>query len=378
MKIVIAPDSFKESLSAEQAAQAIARGFAHVFPDAQYVCVPVADGGEGTVAALLAAREGQWMRAVVEDPLGRPVTVRYGLLPDGTAVMEMAEASGLHLLKAQERNPLHTSTYGTGQMIAAVIGQGAKRIIIGIGGSATNDGGAGMAQALGFRLLDKNGNELPRGGQALATLARIEAPPALPVAVTVACDVSNPLCGERGASAVFGPQKGATAEMVAELDAALAHFADILEKQGYAEKARHAPGSGAAGGLGYGLRTLLDARLMPGVDMVLEAAQLAGKIHEADLVITGEGKMDGQTAFGKVPLGVLELARRHDIPVIAIAGSVGADIGNLHEHGFTAIFPSIARVAPLADVLASGAENLERTARQVAAVWQLGRQTRNT
>ena len=371
MKIVIAPDSFKESLSAIDAAHAIQRGFASHFPDADYYLVPMADGGEGTVAALLAARGGQWQSVSVEDPLGRPITARYGLLPDGSAVMEMAEASGLHLLSAEERNPLITSTYGTGQMIADAISKGARHIILGIGGSATNDAGAGMAQALGFRLLDANGNELPRGGQALAQLAHVDAPPPLPVTLTVACDVNNPLCGERGASAIFGPQKGATPAIVAELDSALAHFAAILLKQGYADE-RDSAGSGAAGGLGYGLRTLLGAELRPGIDIVIEAAQLADLLHHASLVLTGEGKMDGQTAFGKVPLGVLNAAKVHNIPVIGLAGSVGADIDKLNELGFTAIFPSIARPAPLANILADAEENLERTARQVAAVWKLG------
>ena len=240
--------------------------------------------------------------------------------------------------------------------------------------SATNDGGAGMAQALGFRFLDSNGQELPRGGQALARLARVEAPDALPIPVTVACDVNNPLCGEQSASAIFGPQKGATPDMVAELDAALAHYAAILFAQGYPDE-RDTAGSGAAGGLGYGLRTLLGAALNPGVEIVIAAAQLADAIRHADLVLTGEGKMDGQTAFGKVPLGVLQQAKAQQVPVIALAGSVGADIGKLNEHGFAAIFPSIARPAPLANILADADANLERTAQQVAAVWQLGWQS---
>lgn len=372
MKIVIAPDSFKESLSAHEAAQAIARGFAQVFPDADYVCVPMADGGEGTAAALLAAGGGQWRETTVEDPLGRPITARYALLPDGTAVMETAAASGLHLLANDERNPLLTSTYGTGQMMADAVAHGAGHIIIGIGGSATNDAGAGMAQALGFRLQDAQGRDLPRGGQALAHLAQISAPADFPAQVTVACDVNNPLCGENGASAVFGAQKGATPAMIGTLNAALARFADVLEAHGYAIGARDAPGSGAAGGLGYALRTLLRARLLPGVEMVMQAAQLAEKIADADLVITGEGKMDGQTAFGKVPLGVLTLAKRRNIPVIALAGSVGEDIAQLQQHGFAAIFPSIARLAPADEIFARAAENLERTACQVAAIWQLG------
>ncbi len=374
MKIVIAPDSFKESLTAPQAATAIRRGFAEVFPEADYVCVPMADGGEGTTEALVAARDGRWVETVVQDPLGQPVSARYGLLPDGTAVMEMAAASGLHWVAPHERNPLLTSSYGTGQMMADALSRGVRHILLGIGGSATNDGGAGMAQALGIRLLDQEGRPLPPGGGALSRLAAVDDSGRLPqladCRITVACDVNNPLCGSQGASAVFGPQKGATPDQVAQLDQALAHYADVLHAHGLPD-CRDEAGSGAAGGLGFGLRALLGAQLQRGVDWVLAASDLAARLEGADLVITGEGRMDGQTAFGKVPLGVLQLARERGIPVIGLAGSIGEGVDDLLAQGFTAILPTVPRAATLAEVLAEAESNLSRTARQVAALWRL-------
>lgn len=375
MKIVIAPDSFKESLSAADAAAAICRGFTQVLPDAEYVCVPMADGGEGTAAALVAACAGQWVEVVVDDPLGRKITARYGLLPDGSAVMEMAEAAGLHLLLPEERNPLLASSFGVGQMMADALKRGVRHIILGIGGSATNDGGAGMAMALGWQFLDERNQPLPRGGAALADLAQVVATPLPELAdcrITVACDVNNPLTGAQGASAVFAPQKGADAAMVAHLDGALSHYADVLVAAGLPD-CRAAAGSGAAGGLGFGLQALLGAELVAGVEMVMDAAGLAEKLAGADLVITGEGRMDGQTAFGKVPLGVAKLAAAAGVPVVGLAGSVGADVAQLHKHGFVAILPTVAQAASLAEVLASANENVARTAQQVAALWALGR-----
>lgn len=371
MKIVIAVDSFKESLSAPEACAAIQRGFAQMVP-AQYQCVPMADGGEGTTAALVAACGGEWVSVLVSDPLGRLVNAKYGILPNGTAVMEMAEAAGLHLLTPAERNPMKTSTYGVGEMIADALSRGVKRIILGIGGSATNDGGAGMAQALGFRLMDKAGRELPRGGAALRYLAAVDTSGSLKslsqCEIVAACDVVNPLCGDTGASAVFGKQKGANIQMIRELDTALSNFADILAKKG--TDFRDEAGSGAAGGLGFGLRALLGAQLRSGIEIVLEATDLHNKMAGADLVITGEGCMDGQTAFGKVPMGVLEVAKSHGVPVVGIAGSV-ADVEALYTMGFAAVFPSIDRVASLPEVLGNAAQNVERTARNVAAMWVL-------
>lgn len=373
MKIVIAADSFKESLTAPQACAAIQRGFEHIIPHAQYIQVPMADGGEGTTAALVSACGGEWVQVRVSDPLGRIVTAKYGILPNGTAVMEMAEAAGLHLLTPPERNPMKASTYGVGEMIADALNRGIHKIILGIGGSATNDGGAGMAQALGFRLLDKAGRDLPRGGAALRYLAAIDATHTLPdlkhCQIVAACDVTNPLCGDTGATAVFAKQKGATVQMLRELDTALSNFADVIARDG-TEDFRDEAGSGAAGGLGFGLRALLGAELRSGIDIVLEATALADKIAGADLVITGEGCMDGQTAMGKVPLGVLSTAKLHDVPVVALSGSV-ADVEILYEMGFAAVLPSIDRVATLPEILANAEYNVERTARAMAAMWML-------
>lgn len=376
MKIVIAPDSFKESLTAEQVCAAVERGFRAVLPDAEYCRIPMADGGEGTTEALLSACGGERVCLPVADPLGRTVEAAYARLPDGTAVMEMAQAAGLHLLLPHERNPLHTSTFGVGQMLRHALENGARRIILGIGGSATNDGGAGMAQALGFRLLDENGAELPRGGAALRRLAAIDTSGSLPALrecrLSAACDVDNPLCGERGASAVFAPQKGADAAMVAELDAALTHFADVAARQ-YGGDRRDEAGSGAAGGLGFGLRVLLGADLCAGVELVMAANGLADKIAGADLVVTGEGRMDGQTLFGKVPLGVLRAAQAYGVPVLGLAGSVGQGAEALNEHGFAAVLPCIDRAADLPDLLVRAAWNIERTARQAAGLWASAR-----
>ena len=376
MNLVIALDSYKESLSAADACAAVARGFRAIYPHADCRILPMADGGEGTTAALVAARGGDWQNITVHDPLGRAITACYGRLPDGSAVMEMAEAAGLHRLTPSERNPRHTSTYGVGEMLCHALDHGSRHIILGIGGSATNDGGAGMLQALGAHLYDANGHELPRGGAALARLHHADFSglhPALQtVTLDVACDVNNPLCGTNGASAIFGPQKGADAAAVAELDAALAHYAAVLTASGLPDQ-REQPGAGAAGGLGYAL-ALLGARLTSGIGLVMQAAGLAAALQDADLVITGEGRLDGQTRLGKVPLGVLRLAQQHGVPVIAIAGVLGAGAETLTDEGFTAIFPSIAALAPLDKTLAQGGENLERTARQIAAVLALGGQ----
>lgn len=373
MKIVIAPDSFKECLRATEVAHAIARGWQCV--DNQAICelVPMADGGEGTTEALVAACNGQWREISVQDPLGRTIQAHYGWLPDEIAVIEMAQAAGLALLTPSERNPLITSTFGVGQMLADALQNGARKIILGIGGSATNDGGAGLAQALGIRLLDAQGRDLPHGGAALSQLAHIDDAGSLhhlhECEIIVACDVVNPLCGETGAAAVFAPQKGATPAMVAELDAALTHFADQVA-QHTGEDFRNHAGSGAAGGLGFGLRSLLGAQLQSGIDIVLHATQLSDKIAHADLVITGEGRMDAQTAFGKVPLGVLRVAQTHNIPVIGIAGSV-SHVHELNDLGFAAVLPTIARAGSLHEIIAEAETNIENTATQIARLWQI-------
>lgn len=326
MKIIIAPDSFKESLSALEAADAIERGFKSVFPGADYRKLPMADGGEGTVQSLVDATNGWIKEQVVTGPLGEPVKAFFGMMGDGTtAVIEMAAASGLHLVPVEKRNPLITTTRGTGELIAAAIDAGAERLIIGIGGSATNDGGAGMIQALGGRLLDDSGREIGPGGGALSQLASIDVSRLdsrlRTVKIEVACDVDNPLTGARGASAVFGPQKGATDDMVRVLDQHLTHFADVAEKA-LGTTYRETEGAGAAGGLGWSLLAFLHADLKRGIDIVLEAVDFENEVQDADLVITGEGRIDSQTIYGKTPIGVAKAAKSYDVPVIGIAGSV--------------------------------------------------------
>ncbi|MGL5391584.1 MAG: glycerate kinase family protein, partial [Shewanella sp.] len=289
--------------------------------------------------------------------------------------IEMASASGLHHVSRELRNPLLTSSYGTGELINDALNRGIQHIILGLGGSATNDGGAGMAQALGILLLDKQGNSLPAGGAALAKLAQIDMTHAHPRLSTctfeVACDVDNPLCGARGASAVFGPQKGATPAMVATLDAALCHYADVLA-QARGHDLRHHPGAGAAGGMGFGVLAFLPAKLKPGIDIVLQTVGFAGKIRGADLVITGEGRIDGQTIGGKTPMGVLKQAQLQGIPTIAIAGCLGEHASAILHHGMRAIFPIIPALGPLDDVLANASHNLQRSARNIAALIALG------
>lgn len=338
MKVIIAVDSFKGSLSSMEAARAITAGIHRVFPEAGVIGVPVADGGEGTVQALVAATGGEMVSARVTGPLGDPVEAVFGLLPDGTAVLEMSAASGLTLVPEERRDPGSATTFGTGQMIRAALDKGAGKIIIGIGGSATNDCGAGMAQALGVRLLDEGGRDLDLGGRSLDRLVRIDMSGLDPrigkTPILVACDVQNPLCGPGGASAVYGPQKGATPEMVKKLDANLRHFAGRIKDQLGIDVAG-IPGSGAAGGLGAGLMAFTGAELRPGIDMVLEAVNIDGLLDQADLVITGEGQIDGQSALGKVPSGVAARAATHNLPVIAIVGGIGPGSERLYEMGIT-------------------------------------------
>jgi len=325
-RVVVAPQSFKGSADAVAVASAIARGVRRALPDASVEEMPLADGGEGTVRALVRATKGTLRAARVRDPLLREIRAEWGVLGDGTtAIVEMAAASGLPLLTALERDPRITSTRGTGELILAAAASGAHRIVIGIGGSATNDGGAGMARAIGYRFFDAEGNDLPEGGAALASLARIDGqtdPRLVRPAIEVACDVRNPLLGPEGASAIYGPQKGATPEVVAELDRALARYADVIE--GFVGRSiRDVPGSGAAGGLGAGLLAFLDARRVSGADLVLRAVDFTKHQKGAGLVITGEGRIDRQSGFGKLTGAVAAAARRAGIPVAGVAGSVG-------------------------------------------------------
>ena len=380
-KIVIAPDSYKESLSALEVAQAIAAGFRQVFPAAEYVLVPVADGGEGTVDAMVAATGGHKEVVAVRGPLGEPVEAFYGLTGDGaTAVIEMAAASGLALVPPDRRNPLVTTSRGTGELIRAALDAGARRFILGIGGSATNDGGVGMVQALGARLLDAQGRELGPGGGALADLDRIDVcaldPRLRECRIEVACDVDNPLTGARGASAVFGPQKGASAEMVQALDANLARLARIVERDlGVAVEA--VPGAGAAGGMGAAMLAFFSATLKPGIEIVTAAVDLDTHVRDADLVITGEGRIDFQTVHGKTPIGVARVAKRHGKPVIGIAGSLGAEVGVVHAHGIDAVFSVLGKPCTLDEALRDAAANVQLTARNVATVLRLGSAARS-
>ena len=391
MKVAIAIDSFKGSLSSVAAGNAAAEGVKRVFPNAECMVRPLADGGEGTVDALVAGLGGELKRVTVTGPAGKPVNAKYGLLPDGVAVMEMAEAAGITLVSGEEKNPLFTTTYGVGEMILDAMKNGAKKFVIGIGGSATNDGGAGMLQALGFRLLDAEGHDIPRGGAALAKLARIEAKAkgegeqwnVSSCSFRIACDVKNPLCGPNGASAVFGPQKGATPEMVRDLDSALAHVAEIAGKSkvlGEGEQggvdaivrlrpspSPDTPGAGAAGGLGFGFRAFLGAELVPGVDLILSETHLEDFIRDADIVVTGEGRLDGQTVMGKAPIGVARLAKRYGKRVLAFSGILGDGVEAVNDAGIDAYFPILRKLVTLEDALnvSNASANLTATVEQV-------------
>lgn len=375
MRFVLAPDSFKESMTAKQAALAMESGIKHVFPDAECVIVPMADGGEGTVESLTSVTNGRLVKTEVIGPLGNKVVAEYGIV-EKTAIIEMASASGLQIIRKDDRNPLITTSYGTGQLIKHALDQEVNRILIGIGGSATNDGGIGMLQALGVSFKDKTGAELPYGGGAINELYSIDTsgldPRLKDVQIDVACDVTNPLTGENGASAIFGPQKGATPEMVELLDKNLVHYATIIHKE-LGMDVSSISGAGAAGGLGAALIAFLHARLLKGIDLVIEFTGLEQTIQGADYVFTGEGSIDHQTLFGKTPFGVASLASRYHIPVIAFAGRVGNDIEKLYENGFTAIFSILNEVTTLDHALTSGENNLTNTVENVCRVLMLNK-----
>ncbi len=371
MKIIIAPDSYKESLTAMEVAQSIETGFKQIFTEAEFIKLPMADGGEGTVQSLVDATDGSIVSCSVTGPLGQQVDGFYGLMGDeSTAIIEMAAASGLHLVAPEQRDPMVTTTFGTGELVKAALDRGVKHIIVGIGGSATNDGGIGMAQALGASFLDAQGNELGFGGGELSKLASIDLsrldPRLQAIKLEVACDVDNPLCGAKGASHVFGPQKGATPEMVATLDKNLAHYADVI-KATNGRDVIDISGAGAAGGLGAALLGLFDASLRPGIDIVMDAVRLSDVIKDADLVITGEGRIDSQTIHGKTPIGVARTAKRYDIPVIAIAGSTAKDCAIVHKHGIDAVYSVVLGATDLPTALKEAAFNVEMTSRNVAA-----------
>jgi glycerate 2-kinase len=377
MKIVIAPDSFKESMTAAEVCSAVEAGFRKVLGDAEFVHVPVGDGGEGTVQSVVDATNGRIVEVTATGPLGEKVDAFYGLTGDGkTAVIEMAAASGLHLVSREQRNPLVTTTRGTGELILDALDKKVERIVLGLGGSATNDGGAGMASALGVKFLDVNGEELRPGGEALGELLTIDVsdmdPRLKSVKIDVACDVTNPLTGPLGASAVFGPQKGATPEMVGVLDASLKRYAEAVERN-LGLQVNDLPGAGAAGGLGAGVVAFLDGNLQSGIDLVLDVIGFEEAVRDADLVITGEGRIDSQTVHGKAPVGVAKRAKAvaADVPVVAIAGSIGPDYEAVFEHSIDAVFSVVNGVVPLEEALANGSVNVEKTAENIARLLQL-------
>ena len=370
MKIVIAPDSFKECISAKEACIAIQKGFEKIFEEGEYILVPMADGGEGTTEALVDSTDGAIYKVETTNPIGEKRISKFGILGDGkTAIIEMAQASGLELISKEKRNPMVTTTYGTGELIKSALDKNIETILIGIGGSATNDGGAGMIQALGGKLLDKDGKEIGFGGGELSKLHKIDLSNLderlKKVKIIVACDVDNPLTGERGASYIFGKQKGGTPEMLKILDNNLKHFAKIIRKD-LGVDIETISGSGAAGGLGGGLMGFLSAELKKGIDIVIEYSKLEEKIQGADLVITGEGSIDSQTRFGKTPYGVAKVAKKYNIPVIALAGNIEKDVDILYDYGFNAIFPTLPRVETLEEALLQGKENLEKTSENIA------------
>ncbi|WP_272690256.1 glycerate kinase [Providencia sp. PROV152] len=381
MKIIIAPDSFKESISAEVAAHAVKQGFHAIFPDATYLCLPIADGGEGTVDALIAAIGGEHVTLEVSGPLNKPVMATYGLLHQGkTAVIEMAAASGLMLVAPKQRNPMLASSFGTGQLIKDALDKGVTQIILGIGGSATVDGGIGMLQALGALFYDAQNQQLGLGGEILNKIAYIDVsgldPRLKDCDIEVACDVDNPLVGVRGAAAIFGPQKGATAEMVVTLEQGLNQLADVIESTVGIDY-RHLAGGGAAGGISVAAAAFMKANLKPGIEIVVQAVNLEKEMIDTDLVIVGEGSMDGQTAGGKAPIGIAKVAAKHQVPVIALSGVLGKGVEALHQEGIDAFFSIVPRLCSLEEALSEGAANLQQAAYNVAKVLQLGQQLKN-
>lgn len=380
MRIVVAPDSFKGSVSAVGTANAMEKGIKAVFPDAEVIKVPIADGGEGTVEALVTATNGQMIQQDVVGPLGDIVQSYWGILGDGkTAVIEMAAASGLPLVPNHKKDPRITTTYGTGQLIKAALDRGLEKIIIGIGGSATNDGGCGMAQALGGKFLDADGHELSYGGAALANLEHVDLAHMDQrlnrTKIVVACDVDNPLCGPKGATAVYGPQKGATPEMIIELDAALYNFANKVGKVTCKDVAVH-PGAGAAGGLGAGLLFFSNATLRPGVEIILETTGFESLVKSAQFVVTGEGRTDFQTAFGKAPVGVAKLAKKYNVPTLCLSGGLGQGYEDVLEQGIDGLMSIVPGPMSLDECIEHGAELIEMGAKRLCQVIKAGMQIR--
>jgi glycerate 2-kinase len=371
MKVIIAIDSFKGSISSSEGSKAIADGIREVYPDAEVLSFPLADGGEGTVEALVQATSGELIKVKVTGPLNKPVNAIYGILGDGnTAVIEVAEACGLPLVPDESRNPLHTTTFGVGEMVLDATQRGCREFIIGLGGSATNDAGVGMLQALGFRFTDKEGNEVGFGGAVLQDIEKIHTdkvhPQLAECTFKLACDVNNYLYGKEGAAYVFGPQKGASAEEVEQLDQGLQHFAEVVYKE-LGKDIHNVQGAGAAGGLGAAFHGFLEAELQSGIELVLSTLKMEEHVAGADFVITGEGKLDGQTALGKVPVGVANLAQQFNVPVIALAGSVPKDAESLNELGITSYFSIVNQPMTVQDAMEKDTtyENLRTTTKQL-------------
>ena len=375
LTIVLAPDSFKESMTAKEVCESMEAGIKRVNKDITCIHVPMADGGEGTMQSLVDATYGKVYSLNVVGPLGDEIKAEYGILGDGEiGILEMASASGIHLVPKEKRNPLITTSYGTGQLIKACLDKGVKKLLIGIGGSATNDGGAGVVQALGGRLLDKDGNELDFGGGELKKLHKIDLTNfdkrLKDVKIEVACDVNNPLCGEKGASNVFGPQKGATPEMIDLLDDSLNHYANVIKEQ-IDKDVLNIPGAGAAGGLGAGLMAFLDGELKKGIEMVIEYSELEEKVKNSDMVWTGEGSIDFQTQYGKTPIGVAKIAKKYNKPVIALAGRVGDNIDVLYENGIDSIFGIIRELTDIDEALLNGKKNIQKTSEDIVRLINL-------
>lgn len=377
MKLLIASDSYKGSLSTMQVAQQIQKGVSKVFEDVEFMCVPVADGGEGTVDAMVSALGGEYRYVNVTAPDGRKIEAKYGVLNSGKVVLEMAAASGLPLIPRERRNVMKATTYGTGELLRAALEEDCDQIYIGIGGSATNDGGVGMAQALGFSFLDGEGKEVGFGGGELSRIVRIDRSKAdkrlKQKKITVMCDVTNPLCGELGAAAIYGPQKGAGPEQIAELDQGLKHLAEVIKEQ-LGLDLETMPGAGAAGGMGAGLVAFTDAKIKSGIEAILEVSNFEEKLEWADLVITGEGRIDQQSAFGKVISGISTMAKEKEVPVIAICGSIeyGAEI--IYEKGVSSMEATVCKPMPLEEALQKADILLERAVERVMRTLKVGQQ----
>ncbi|MCA0756885.1 glycerate kinase [Paenibacillus sp. N4] len=384
MKIIVAPDSYKGCLNSYEAAEYMTQGILEACPQAEVLQIAVADGGEGTVQAIVRGAGGRLHEVQVRGPLGDPVTAEIGLLDDGrTAVIEAASASGLTLIPQDRLNPILTTTYGTGQLIKEALRLGCRKLIIGLGGSATNDGGVGMAQALGVRFPDKYGGEIGYGGGELEHIAAIDLEGLDPriegCECVIASDVTNPLCGDNGAAAVYGPQKGATPEMVAALDRGLLHLSRIISRD-MGKDIAELPGAGAAGGLGGGLMAFLSARMERGIDLVLEAADFEKRVSEADLVLTGEGHTDLQTRYGKAAAGIARIAKRHKVPVICLSGGISPDASAmqaLYGEGMDAVIGAVQRPMPLEEAMKQAPALIRHAAASIIRTLMLGARMKN-